>query len=140
MAPSVRRLDAYVQEGGDSGIGDLEMARSLAWMGELENGAIEYLAGAQVQTAEARAAYRLDLSWVATPRELARYDSLPADSVGAWIGHFWSKRDVQELRPDGSRLQEHLRRWVYVNETLSRAGPGRRTAYKEVFIPHDGRQ
>lgn len=138
VAPSVRRLDAYVQDGGDPGIGDLEMARSLAWLGELENGAIEYLAGAQVQTAEARAAYRLDMSWVATPRELARYDSLPAESVGAWIGHFWGKRDVQELRPDGSRLQEHLRRWVFVNEHYRVPDPGRRTAYKEVFIPPPG--
>ena len=132
---SVRRVDAYLKEGGDEGVGDLEMARSLAWMGELENGAIEYMAGAQVQTNEARAAYRLDLSWVATTRELARYDSLPADSVGAWIGHFWGKRDVQELRPDGSRLQEHLRRWVFVSQHYRVLDPGRRTAYKRVFVP-----
>jgi len=138
VGQSVRRIDEYLHEGGDSGIGDLEMAHSLAWMGELENAAIEYMAGARVRTIEARASYRLDLSWVATPRELARYDSLPADSVGAWIGHFWSKRDVQELRPDGSRLEEHLRRWVYVSQNFRVPDPGRRTAYRAVYIPYNG--
>ncbi len=137
-AQSVPRIDAYVREGGDSGIGDLEMARSLAWMGSLENAAVEYMAGARVQTDEARVNYRLDISWVATPRELERFDSLPADSVGAFIGHFWSKRDVQELRSDGSRLQEHLRRWVYVSQNFRVPDPGRRTAYREVFIPYGG--
>jgi hypothetical protein len=135
---SVHRIDAYLREGGDSGVGGLDIARSFAWMGELESGATEYLAGAQVRTVEARATYRLDLSWVATPRELARFDSLPADSVGAWIGHFWSKRDVQELRPDGSRLPEHLRRWVYVNQRFRVPDPGRRTAWKTAYMPWTG--
>lgn len=137
-AQSMPRIDAYMREGGDSGVGNLELARSLAWMGALEQAAIKYRAGAYAQTDEARVIFRLDLSWVATPRELAGYDSLPADSVGAWIGRFWSKRDVQELRPDGNRLQEHLRRWVYVSQRFRVPDPGRRTAYREVFIPYGG--
>ena len=135
---SVPRIDAYLREGGDAGVAELELARSFAWMGDLDNAATEYVAGAAVQTAEGRAIYRLDLSWVATPRELARFDSLTSDSISAFIGHFWSKRDVQELRPDGSRLQEHLRRWVYVSQNYRVPDPGRRTAYKEVFIPYNG--
>ncbi len=135
---SVRRIDAYVREGGDSGIGDLEMAHSLAWIGELENAAIEYMAGAHVPTIEARADYRRDLSWVAKPRELEQYDSLPADSIGAWIDHFWTKRDAQELRPDGSRLQEHLRRWVYVSLNYRVPDPGRRTALRKVSVYYVG--
>ena len=138
VAQSVRRIDKYQREGGDSGVGDLEMAHSLAWAGELENAAIEYLAGAQVQTSGARANYRRDLSWVATPRELAQYDSLRADSVAAWIGRFWGKRDVQELRPDGSRLAEHLRRWVYVNQHFRVVDPERRTAWKTAYLPWTG--
>ena len=74
---SVPRIDAYLREGGDAGVAELELARSFAWMGDLDNAATEYMAGAAVQTAEGRAIYRLDLSWVATPRELARFDSLP---------------------------------------------------------------
>ena len=135
---SIPRIDAYLREGGDSGVAELELARSFAWMGDLDNAATEYMVGAAVQTAEGRAIYRLDLSWVATPRELARFDSLPSDSIAAFIGHFWSKRDVQELRPDGSRLQEHLRRWVYVSQNYRVPDPGRRTAYKEVYIPYNG--
>lgn len=135
---SVARLDAFLREGGDSGVAELELARSLAWMGALNDAATEYLVGAGVQTDEARAIYRLDLSWVATPRELARFDSLPPDSVAPFIAKFWRKRDVQELRPEGSRLQEHLRRWVYVSRNYRVPDPGRRTAYKEVFIPYNG--
>lgn len=137
-AQSVVRIDAYLREGGDPGVAEFELARSFAWMGEFDNAADEYMAGAAVQTDEARAIYRLDLSWVATPRELARFDSLPPDSIARFIGHFWSKRDVQELRPEGSRLQEHLRRWVYISQHYRVPNPGRRTAYKEVFIPYNG--
>lgn len=137
-AKSVPRIDAYLREGGDAGIAELELARSFAWLGALESAAVEYMMGAAVQTEEARAAYRLDLSWVATPRELARFDSLPPDSVADFIGLFWSKRDVQELRPEGSRLQEHLRRWVYINQNYRVPDPGRRTAYREVYIPYEG--
>jgi len=135
---SVPRIDAYVREGGDAGVAELELARSFAWMGALDYAAAEYMAGAAVQTEESRAIYRLDLSWVATPRELARFDSLPPVSVAAFIARFWDKRDVQELRPEGSRLQEHLRRWVYVNQNFRVPDPGRRTAYREVYIPYDG--
>lgn len=135
---SVPRIDAYLREGGDAGVAELELARSLAWMGVLDNAAAEYMVGAAVQTEEARAIYRLDLSWVATARELARYDSLPPDSISAFVERFWSKRDVQELRPEGSRLQEHLRRWVYVSQRYRVPDPGRRTAYREVYIPYNG--
>jgi GWxTD domain-containing protein len=135
---SVPRIDAYLREGGDAGVAEIELARSFAWMGELANAAAEYMAGAAVQTEEARAIYRLDMSWVATPRELAQYDSLPVDSVAAFIERFWDKRDVQELRPEGSRLQEHLRRWVYVSQNFRVPDPGRRTAYRDVFIPYNG--
>jgi GWxTD domain-containing protein len=137
-AQSIPRIDDYMREGGDAGVGALEMARSLAWTGSLEDAAVEYMSGAEVQTTEARATYRLDLSWVATPRELVRFDSLPADSVGKFIGTFWTSRDAQELRPAGSRLREHLRRWVYVSRNFRVPEPGRRTAYKEAFIPYNG--
>ena len=134
-ARSLPRIDAYLREGGDPGVAALEAARSLAWTGSLERAAIEYMAGALAGTPDARVIYRLDLSWVATSRELARFDSLPDDSVGGYIAHFWNKRDVQDLRPAGSRVQEHLRRWVYVNRYYRVPDPERRTAYREVFVP-----
>src|SRR4029077_4423851 len=74
---SMLRINAYVREGGDSGVGDLEMAPSLAWTGSLADQAGHIWAGRQVQTEETRAIYRLDISWVATVRELAQFDSLP---------------------------------------------------------------
>lgn len=135
---SLPRIDAYLREGGDSGVADLERARSYAWMGKLGEAARQYTSGARIQTSEARAIYRLDISWVATRWELTAFDSLPADSVGPFIDRFWSKRDVQELRPDGSRLQEHLRRWVYVTQHFRVPDPGRRTAWREVYLPYSG--
>lgn len=137
---SLQRIANYLRDGGDSGIAHLERARSLAWMGTLDPAMVAYLEGAQVQTGAARDAYRLDIDWVATPRELARFDSLPADSVGAFILHFWNKRDVQELRADGSRLPEHLRRWVYVNQHFRVPDPERRTGWKTAFVPWTGQQ
>lgn len=135
---SLSRFDAYLAKGGDAGVADLEVARTFAWLDLLDRGAQEYLAGAAVTTTAARTAYRLDLSWVATPRELARFDSLPPDSVAAYVQQFWTRRDARDLRPEGSRLEEHLRRWVFINQNFRVPDPGRRTAYREVFIPYDG--
>ena len=67
-AQSVPRLNAYLREGGDRGVAELELARSFAWLGELEKAAAEYMTGAAVQTEEARAIYRLDTSPGLRPR------------------------------------------------------------------------
>ena len=69
-------------------------------------------------SSDGRAEYRRDLAWIASPLELATYDSLPADSMGNWIRAFWSKRGAEELRGVGERLTEHVRRWVYVHDNF----------------------
>src|SRR4029077_12345384 len=97
-AQSLRRISAYRGEGGDSGIAFLEEARALAWMGSLDSAAVRYLTGAQAPSPAVKDAYQLDIEWVASPDELARYDRLSSDSVGAFIVAFWSARDSQELR------------------------------------------
>jgi hypothetical protein len=53
---------------------------------------------------------------VASPEELAAFDAAPSDSVGAFVGAFWAKRDAEELRAPGERLAEHVRRWRYIFE------------------------
>ena len=77
-------------------------------------------------------AYQLDIDWVASPDELARYDRLSTDSIGAFITAFWSARDLQELRPRGSQLREHLRRWVYVKQRF----PSPDLGYRALFLPY----
>lgn len=133
---SVRRLHVYLRQGGDSGVGDFELARSLAAIDSYPAGVRAYLAGARVQTAATRAIYRLDLSWIATSAEMARYDSLPADSVGTYVARFWSMRDAREFSAPGGRLAEHLRRWNYVNEHFRIADPGLSRVIREVHVPN----
>ena len=137
---SVRRIDAYLRQGGDSGVGDFELARSLASMDSFARGARVYLAGAQFETAPTRAIYRLDLSWIATPLELATFDRLPADSIGTFVTRFWDQRDAREFRAPGSRLQEHLRRWAYVSAHFRIADPGAVSVMQKVIIPNPNEQ
>jgi hypothetical protein len=131
---SLGRLDAYLRLGGDAGIGALERARTLAARERLGEGAQAYMEGTAALSDAARAEYRADLSWIAKPGELARFDSLPAAALPAYFNTFWHKRDAQELRPQGARLEEHLRRWVFVHRHFRVPDPQRRTAYARVFI------
>ena len=66
------------------------------------------LLGSAITTDAARRAYRAELSWVASPAELARWDSLAPRARPAWLAGFWSSRDVAEGRPDGDRLDRAL--------------------------------
>jgi hypothetical protein len=109
----------YLAAGGDSAVAFLEQARSLLALGDTAAAAPMYLRGAtQAGTSDGRTEYRRDLAWIASPLELATYDSLPSDSVGAWIHGFWLKRDAEELRGPGEYLTEHIRRWVYVHDNF----------------------
>ena len=108
----------FVQLGGDSGLGLLEQSRSLYVRGDVDAATSAYYRGAGTQTALGRESYRRDVAWVATPEELAAFDSAPADSVGSFVRGFWAKRDAEDLRGPGERLAEHVRRWRYVFENF----------------------
>ncbi len=96
-------------------MGELELAREYYARADSAEGAAAYTRGAHLagRTPEGREAYRAQLSLVASPPELARFDSLPSDSLGPWIERFWSRRDAEAGRPEGSRLAEHYRRYEY---------------------------
>ncbi|HET8761767.1 MAG TPA: hypothetical protein VFM12_00020 [Gemmatimonadales bacterium] len=106
----------YVRLGGDSALGLLEQARSLYDLGRISDATRAYLHGAQIADSLARANYRRDVAWVATPEELAAFDAAPPDSLGTFVTGFWAKRDAEELRAPGERLAEHVRRWRYIFE------------------------
>ena len=109
----------YLAAGGDSAVAFVEQARSLLASGDTAASGPMYLRGAaHAETTDGRAEYRRDLALIASPVELGTYDSLPADSVGAWVRAFWAKRDAEELRAPGARLTEHVRRWVYVHDNF----------------------
>ena len=104
----------YLAVGGDSGIGDIELATTLFKLGQRTEAESLYYAGAaEAGEAAVRERYRSDLTWVTTPAELAAFDSLSGDSVAPWLRHFWEERDAREGRHLGDRLAEHYRRLAY---------------------------
>jgi hypothetical protein len=96
--------------GVDSGLVDVALARERYATDDPDAGRAALLAGADDTTAAGRQAYRRELSWVASPAEVAAWDSLPAARRPAWLADFWASRDVADGRAPGSRLVEHYRR------------------------------
>jgi hypothetical protein len=97
----------------DSGVVLLSLARDLYRANHPAEGRKALLLGSAIPSEAARRAYRAELSWVASPAELAQWDSLAPRARPAWLAGFWSSRDVAEGRPDGSRLIEHYHRVEY---------------------------
>lgn len=88
----------------------LEMARDHFALGDTAAGTDSYYRGATDTTADAVTAYRRQLVWVATPAELASWDSLAPGARADWLRGFWLGRDATAGRPPGARLSEHFRR------------------------------
>jgi GWxTD domain-containing protein len=102
----------YLELGGDSGIGFLEVARTLYFVNEPEEAEYTYYEGAPLaHTRDAVALHRQDISWVATPEELAQFDLVPAEDRSAWLHQFWERREAADARAPGERLTEHYRRY-----------------------------
>jgi hypothetical protein len=108
-------LQRFLAAGGDSTVGYLGLAREAFASGDTAAGRTYYAAGSQRagRSSAGRAAYRENLAWVATPRELAAFDSLPAESVDSAVTVFWARRDAESGHADGARLAEHFRRYEY---------------------------
>jgi GWxTD domain-containing protein len=105
---------AYVTVGGDSALGLLEQGRTLFYLRRPEEARTAYYAGARRATSpEARAEYRADLLWIATPEERAAFDAAPDTEVAGWLERFWAGRDALDARAPGERLAEHYRRFFY---------------------------
>ncbi len=128
-------IERYLADGGDRGTALLERARIRAQQGDLAQAALDWRAGLDGASSAARALYRRDLAWIATPQELAAWDAVPADSLGAWAERFWARRDALELRRPGERLEEHLRRWVVVHRRFRVPDPWRRVWFRTVVLP-----
>ena len=131
---SLAELAAYLRTGGDSGLAFLERARTLADGGRLDDAARAYRRGAVLGDGDARRVYRRDLAWIASDEELAAYDSVTADSLGAWITAFWERRDAESVRPRGERLREHLRRWAFAHRNFRVRSPETKTDFRRVTL------
>ncbi len=94
----------------DSGVVLLQLARARYWAGRPVQGRAALLAGVRDTAEIGQKAYRKELEWVASPEELAAWDSLPVRERPGWLATFWADRDVEEGHADGERLVEHYRR------------------------------
>ena len=126
---------AYVAHGGDSALGGLEIARTWYPLGRPDSSVGAYYAATRVRplSDSARAGFRQEVIWVASPEEVRAYDSLPPDSVGPWLRRFWDRRDVTDAREHGDRLVEQFRRWVYVRRNFRLVSRHRHYDIAEIY-------
>lgn len=126
-------VDGFRGRGGDRGVAALEEAHTLALKAAFPAAASAYLYGLERPTSTTRAAYRLDLRWIAEKGELTEFDRTPDDSLADWVVDFWRWRDIREMRQPGERLVEHLRRWAVVERNYRVDHPERRTQFRRVW-------
>jgi GWxTD domain-containing protein len=128
-------FETYLRIGGDSGVGQLELARTAYFAGRATAGWVNYFAGARAATsAQALTMYRLDLSWIADSTELTAFDGLATpDARHHWLEDFWTRRDVVEAREVGERLAEHYRRWFFARRNFRLVSRHRHYDITEVY-------
>ncbi|MEP6572099.1 MAG: GWxTD domain-containing protein [Gemmatimonadota bacterium] len=111
---SLEALDRYLANGGDSAVAGFERARTLYAGRRPRDAEAAYYEGAEhLERPESVGLYRSDIVWIATPEELAGFDSLRHAEYREWLHRFWQKRDVADAREPGDRLAEHARRYTY---------------------------
>jgi hypothetical protein len=125
----------FVARGGDPSIGALEEARAIAGEGDLGQGAARYDDGLSRLTPAGLELYRADLALVTEGADLDALRALELGSAAAWIRNFWLRRDAEDVRYEGDRLREHLRRWIIANERYRVVDPDRRTLFHEPWAP-----
>jgi GWxTD domain-containing protein len=101
-------FSAYQQAGGSPERAALELARARLATGMPGSDSLYYFA-ASVNDPKIIAELREDLALVADSAELVQFDAA-GPRRAAWLRTFWEDRDLESLRPRGTRLHEHYRR------------------------------
>jgi len=129
----------YGRVGGDPAIAGMEIGRTFALLGFPDSAVAVYdSALGRSFSDSARADARRDLRWIASPTELASFDSTAADSAGPWVRAFWAGRDALEGRRAGDRWLEHVRRYQHAVENFTLVS--RRRQYDPSFAYRDTSQ
>ena len=110
-------LQGFLATGPNRALGLLEVARTMFLLGRYD-GLQPYYEGAAMEDSVALAAYRGDLSTVASDSVLGEFDRLSGARRAAYLRQFWSERDRIELRAEGERLREHYRRLFYARKNF----------------------
>lgn len=105
-------LRKYLAAGGDSALADWERATIRFALHDPAGGTAHYYAALAGGT-EVQQLVRENLALIATPEELAGFDSCPPGGRVDWVHRFWAKREIADGRLAGSRLPEHFRRVRY---------------------------
>jgi hypothetical protein len=134
-AEAVRAFDDYVAAGGDRSVAALERARALAGALEFEAAVASYREGFAQLTRAGLELYRADLSLIAEDEEIAGLRGIELGTALPWIERFWRRRDAADVRAEGDRLSEHLRRWAVAYERYRVVDPDRRTLFHEPWAP-----
>ena len=106
-------IGRYAAAGGDSAIAAAERARALFALERIDAGTEAWFDGLALARGAAAVLYRADLAWVASPAELAAFDSLPAAFRPDWARRFWERRAAADFRTVPERLAEHFTRIHY---------------------------
>lgn len=118
---ALRSFEAYLAADDDRPLALLELGRTQLLRGDLR-GMAAYLAGASDEDPSAVAEYRADLLPIAAEAELADFELSRGPGRAETLRRFWSQRDRLELRQEGERLAEHLRRLVVARREFVTAG------------------
>ncbi len=102
-------FEAYLATGDDRPLALVELGRTELLAGDLR-GMTAYLSGAADEDPLALAEYRADLLPIADQAELADFELRRGAARAETLRHFWQVRDRLELRREGERLAEQLRR------------------------------
>jgi len=102
-------FEAYLASGENRSLGQIEIGRTMLLRGD-RRGQASYLEGAASDDPMTVAECRADLAPLANDVELADFDLRHGAARADMLRRFWTMRDRLELRTEGDRLAEHLRR------------------------------
>ena len=100
---------SYLAAGGSAERAMLELARLRLASSLPGADSLYYRAAASTDSAVVRG-IRADLALLADSGELKEFDRVPAAARPGWLRRFWEQRDLESIRPRGSRLKEHYHR------------------------------
>jgi tetratricopeptide (TPR) repeat protein len=134
-AEAIGAFDEYRAAGGDPSIAALEQARALAGALEFDSAVASYREGFAHLTPAGLELYRADLALIAEDSEIAGLRGIELATALPWIERFWGRRDAADVRAEGDRLREHLRRWAVAFERYRVVDPDRRVLFHEPWAP-----
>ncbi len=126
----------YLSSGGSRDRAALELARLRLARSAPGADSLYYTAAASTDTSVIKG-LRADVALVAEPAELKAFDNLAAPARPAWLRGFWEKRDLDDVRPRGSRLREHYRRIGAARQRFRLLSYPRQYEQNELWINRD---